>query len=1355
MYQRQSSDPKDDTLIIAPPYAHVNDPSKLANTRDKRDKLLRLTLLIQIRESIRGILDLQLRYEDRPVNDFTPPWAKHQAELRTLYTTFVKKFGAINMISEQGTGVLNSNGDQGMAHIRVNLREFREDPDCALVCSIEEFDDNTLEYRPTEIFDKRVLKPYLTETQFSSVEEALAFCAYEKGVVDFDYIARLTQGAKGADEVMKALQSRGLIFHDPAQKRWVQRQEYLSGNVRAKLREALDASATDDSYAHNAEALRSVSPEEIKQEEMDISLGMHFLPTDIVARFAEEILGYKDVSAHYIDLRHAWFVNGVKTDYQRANHEYGTLTYDAMALLRYALQGQKPIVHAKKRHAANDEDEDEGDEESVDENHDAAMQTQSANDKVEKIKTAFQDWLWRDEARAERVVNLYNDTFNALVKREYEDVVKLALPGASVSITPREHQLRAVVRNVTEGNVLHLHAVGAGKTFSSIMTVMEMKRMQKINKPLFVVPNHMLHQFSRDFMRLYPGAHILTLDEDQFRDEDGMMTGVKKLRSFAERSAAHPWDAVFITQSNFDRLRLKPEALLRQKLDEIDLIEDRLQQVEINNTAGRRMLEKARRDIRRDIIQSLGVRSQMPGTTLNEDQIWDEVTKGDDGYLYTAFWQPWLSRMETADEAFFEDLGTDYLVVDEAQDYKNRSIDSHIEGLSQLGSARAENLAQILSYLRSKNPDYFASFLTATPIANALAELFFMQLYLRPGLYEDIGIRHFDAWHAMFAHKAEMVEMAPEGNRFRTIERYAEYKNVPELLRIFHKFTDIVHEEDLHLDLPELKDGKPGIITVPRPETLADFFDNLCVRADSVRDGLVSPKEDNMLKITSAGRLASVHPSLVGLTLAEGEKSKIDYLAEEVAQRYFANQDNIYHTNGEPDAVKGAMQMIFSDVGVPKGEGQFSVYEDIKDKLIGMGIPRDKIKFVHDYKSNRQKAALREECAKGHVAVLIGTTAKLGTGTNVQKRLIAQHHLDAPWRPADLIQRIGRIIRTGNQNKTVEVLRYVMEGSFDQYMWQTLERKVRFILQIVRGDKISRRAEEVDKIIVPYVEAKKAATGSDQPLLLEKIELENRLRKLIGSRRAHEHEQHRARFEIKRINDSVASLNDRIGLIRDTMTHVAQHKATQDVPLILNGHTLASEAEAEDALRAVLRDFRKTLKKNDLHKMEAEIGQYRGYPLYVTAIRHQKKEETEAVSDDATPEEKPKRYQFILRLGDPLATTLVFYKKDIKKRGKDAEADDAEDAFNDVSGVVEEVHNDDPLLQRLAQGFDDFAIALQEANAEMTACKTSLETLESAVQLPFDYESEYQEVQARLVQVDRALLKQTDQGFKPEKLKIA
>jgi N12 class adenine-specific DNA methylase len=1000
-----------------------------------------LRRLVELRDAARSVLAVQVDGGDDTALEAA------QVTLGARYDDYTRIYGPLNR-STLARGRAKEDGEaEVVRRMRPRMGGFRaEDPDWPLVAALEVFDEETQTATKAAIFTQRVVDPPVVRLGVDAPAEAVAVCLDESGTVTTARVAELL----GLDEAAARTQLDGLVYDDPATNALVPAAEYLSGNVRRKIDACRALLDERPELAANVEALEAVIPRQLDPADISARLGAPWIPaSDIEAFCSEEIDARVDVE-HLAGIGH-WTL---KVRYGRgsvaATSVWGTARADALTLVDAALN--------QRLHTVYDTDDD-----GKRTRNDVA--TLAARDKQERLTERFSKWVWEDPERAERLARRYNELFSSTVLPAH-DGSHLTLPGLATSFTPRQHQRDAVARILTDGRALLAHAVGAGKTATMVMAAMEGRRLGSMTKPAVVVPNHMLEQFSREWLQLYPTARILVADREKLSKE--------RRKEFVARCATGDWDGVIFTQSGFTRIDLGRDLkseYLRQELDE------------------------ARAAL--DTSQS--------GKGLTVKRMEKRIAQLEETY------RKLLTDRVKDDGVRFEETGIDYLFADEAHAYKNRRIITSIDGVANTGSRRSQDLAAKLWVLRQRHGPRVVTFATATPVANSMAELWVMQSYLHPDLLGEVDLRVFDAWAATFGRTHTALELAPDGSSYRMQTRFARFQNVPELLLLYRQVADVRTSDDLKLPTPEIIGGKARTVVVEPTDELVDYVALLAERAEKVRNRAVLPTEDNMLKVTGDGRRAAldlrlVDPATPPDAMAE---AKVAVAARHIARIHHDTHTNTYHDAfGQPSLRPGGLQLVFCDVSTPAGTG-WNAYDELRHHLIRHGVPAETIRYMQDAKTDTAKAALFAACRDGSVAVLVGSTETMGVGTNVQDRAVALHHLDAPWRPADIEQRDGRILRQGNQNRHVHVIRYVTQGSFDTYMWQTLERKAAFISQVSRGDLPSRDIDDIGDQALTFAEVKALATGD--PLVLEKAGVDSDVARLTRLERAHLDDQHALR----------------------------------------------------------------------------------------------------------------------------------------------------------------------------------------------------------------------------------------------------
>ena len=933
--------------------------------------------------------------------------------------------------------------------------------------------------------------------------------------------------SRPADDFLPEL--KGVLFLNPQTQAWETEDHYLSGDVRDKLRIAEAASLTEPRFQENVTALKSVQPEDLSATAIDARLGACWIPVKDFENFARELLGADDIKVCFTSQLGTWTVQaGPTTKGSVANTtEWGTDRAAALELIEDALNLRTPTIYDKVKGGTKDKQVVN------------ANATEGAREKQQKIKDRFREWVWQDDERRERLLKKYNEEFNAVRLRVFNGQ-HLTLPGASHTIQLQLHQKSGVWRIVQTPNTLIGHVVGAGKTFTMVAAGMELKRLGLARKPMFTVPNHMLGQFASELLTLYPSANILAATKEDFEKH--------KRRELMSRIATGNWDAIIVTHSGFEKIPMSEKYRRAFFQDQLDELENALREIKGDN------------DNRRTVKQLESAKKKLE-TKLEM-----------------------LSAAEKKDDTLtFEELGIDRLFVDEAHYFKNLfyiSKMTRIAGLPQTSSERAFDMLLKTRYIQEINGGGGVVFATGTPIANSVAEMFTMQRYLQTGTLRKQQLHHFDSWAATFGEPVTAMELAPDGAGYRLNTRFARFINVPELMQMFCQVADIQTAATLKLPVPEMQSGKPMIVRSPATPELKEIVKELVQRADAIRSGRISPAEDNMLKITSEGRKAALDLRVLDPQAKDHPDSKINLAADKIFQIW-----NDTHPN------RGA-QLMFCDLSTPsKLRRQFCVYDDLKAKLVKRGIPAEEIAFIQDYDSDTEKHILFKEVKSGKKRVLMGSTQKMGTGTNVQERLVALHHLDAPWRPADVEQREGRILRQGNLNKTIQIYRYVTEGSFDAYMWQTLETKAKFIHQVMTGDTHIRHIEDIDSRALTYAEVKAIASGN--PLVIEKASVDAEVMRFNRLRSQHAETQYRIRSDLRKLIEKIPLSKQHIENLKlDMAQRTDTHGDAFQMQLeksVVKDRSLAGELLARIARRA------------SGAQDQFDIGSFAGFELSVRA----------------------------------------------------------------------------------------------------------------------------------------------------------
>ena len=1069
----------------------------------------RIKGMIAIRNSVRMLIELQT--EDYPDSEIKA----EQERLNRLYDTFSGKYGLINS--------------------RANTSAFSQDSSFSLLSALEIIgEDGELE-RKADMFSKRTIKPHTPVTSVDTASEALAVSLGEKATIDMDYMMGLS--GKSENEIFEDL--KGVIFLNPLyeygnsyEPKYLMADEYLSGNVREKLKIAKNsAELYPEDYKVNVEALQKVQPKDLTASEISVRLGATWLPPDDVQEFIFHLLetpryAQWNIKVHFSPFTSEWNIEGKSYDKGnvRAYNTYGTSRINAYKIIEETL-------NLKDVRIFDYIEDDEGKKKAVLNKKETAI----AQSKQEMIKQEFQDWIWSDPERRERLCKSYNEKFNSVRPREY-DGSHIIFNGMNPEIELREHQKNAVAHILYGGNTLLAHAVGAGKTFEMVAAAQESKRLGLCNKSLFVVPNHLTEQWAAEYLQLYPAANILVATKKDFE--------TKNRKKFCGRIATGDYDAVIIGHSQFEKIPMSIErqrAILEQQLEEItggiaELKRNRGENFSI------KQLEKSKKSIRQKL-----------------DKLNDQTKKDD--------------------VVTFEELGVDRLFVDESHYYKNLYLYTkmrNVGGIAQTEAQKSSDLFMKCRYLDEITGGRGTVFATGTPISNSMVELYTIQRYLQYSTLVKNGLQHFDAWASTFGETITAVELTPEGTGYRAKTRFAKFYNLPELMAMFKEIADIKTADMLNLPVPEAKYHN---IAVKPSEMQKEMVASLAERAEQVRGGGVDSSVDNMLKITHDGRKLALDQRMLNDMLPDFEGSKIN-----------ACVDNIYRIWKE-NADKKSAQLVFCDLSTPKNDGTFSVYNDIRKKLIERGIPESEVKFIHEADTDMKKKELFQKTRKGEVRVLLGSTQKMGAGTNVQDKLIALHDVDCPWRPSDLEQRSGRIVRQGNENPQVDIYRYVTEQTFDAYLYQLVEGKQKFASQIMTSKSPVRSAEDIDETALSYAEIKMLATGN--PYIKEKMDLDIQVQKLKMLKSNFLSEKYGLEDKvIKFYPQQIAYLKSRVeGLTKDVKTAKLHPKPIDEQPLgmTVSGVSYSEKAEAGQAIINAC----KSMNSPDA----IPLGEYRGFQM--------------------------------------------------------------------------------------------------------------------------------------------------------------
>lgn len=1091
------------TLVDGRVYFRENDrmqPASVSMTAENRIKGL-----IQIRDCVRKLIEYQ-------TDDYPEEMIRTEQEnLNRLYDVYTAKYGLINS--------------------RGNYLAFASDESYFLLCSLEVLDDEGNFKRKADMFTKRTIKPHREVTSVETASEALALSIGEKARVDLPYMEQLT--GKTQAELVQDLQ--GVIFKVPNCEHvsYVAADEYLSGNVRNKLTVADLAAKNDPELAVNVEALEKVIPKDLSAAEISVRLGATWIPQEDIQRFVMELLTPSSYAAGRLKVRYTpingdWFIENKSSDMGnvKADSTYGTKRASAYRIIEDTLNLRDTRIfdyvydeHGNKKAVFN------------------AKETTAAQAKQEVIKQAFQDWIWKDPERRNRLVRYYNDTFNSVRPREY-DGSHITFGGISPEITLRPHQVNAIAHILYGGNTLLAHKVGAGKTFEMVAAAQESKRLGLCQKSMFVVPNHLVGQWASEYLRLYPSANILVTTKRDFE------TGNRK--KFCGRIATGDYDAVIIGHSQFEKI---PMSIGRQ----------------------REQLEKQLDDIEHgidDVQASKGEQFTVKQLMKTRKAIKTKLEKLND-----------TKRKDTVID--FEQLGVDRLFIDESHFYKNLYLYTkmrNVGGIAQTEAQKSSDLFMKCRYLDEITGNRGTVFATGTPVSNSMVELYSVQRYLQYDTLAQNGLQHFDSWASTFGETVTALELAPEGTNYRAKTRFAKFYNLPELMQMFREVADIQTADMLKLPVPTV--NYHNIKTKPS-EIQTEMVASLAKRAEKVRARLVEPNIDNMLKITNDGRKLALDQRMIDPMLPDDPESKVN-----------ACVDNVYRI-WEEHADTKATQLVFCDLSTPKNDGTFNVYDDMREKLIARGIPAEQIRFIHEATTDAQKKELFGKVRSGEVRVLFGSTPKMGAGTNVQDRLIAIHNLDCPWRPSDLEQRQGRIERQGNMFPEVEVYRYVTEQTFDAYLYQLVESKQKFISQIMTSKSPVRSAEDVDEVALSFAEVKMLATGDAR--FKEKMDLDIQVSKLRVLKQSYLSEHYDLEDRVlKYYPQTIKEYEERIAGYENDAALVEQHKPQGEdkfCPMTLEGMTYTEKADAGEMLLAICKDYPMSA--------ATEIGSYRGFRIEI------------------------------------------------------------------------------------------------------------------------------------------------------------
>ena len=1103
------------TVVDDEVYFRENSVMRLVELNDKAKE--RVSGMVELRRIVNELIEYQL--EDYP-DDMIQ--AK-QVELNAAYDAFTAKNGLINN--------------------RANSQAFADDSSYYLLCSLENLDEDGHLKSKADMFTKRTIKPERKVNSVDTPSEALAISIGEHGKVDLPYMAELLGTPGEYDSIKTELQ--GVIFKDPMApddpvSGWQTADEYLSGDVRSKLRIAQMAAQKDSSFEINVQALEKAQPKDLDASEIDVRLGATWIDSAYIQQFMQETFETpyylrRTIEVKFSELTAEWRINGKSSPSQNdvaAYTTYGTERANAYRILEETLNLKDIRIYdtiedadGKQKRVLN------------------KKETTLAQQKQQAIKDAFRDWIWKDSHRREALVTKYNELFNSTRPREY-DGSHIRFGGMNPDITLREHQRNAIAHVLYGGNTLLAHEVGAGKTFEMAASAMESKRLGLSQKALFVVPNHLTLQWANEFLHLYPSAKLLVATKKDFETANR--------KKFCARIATGDYDAVIIGHSQFEKIPLSPERQERQLREQIDEIEGAIAELKYQNGENFtiKQMEKTRKSLQTRLDK-----------LLSTDRKDDVVT--------------------------FEQLGVDRLFVDESHAFKNLFLYTKMRNVAGLSTSEAQKSSDMFMkcrYMDELTGGRGVIFATGTPVSNSMTELYTVMRYLQYGTLQKKNLTHFDCWASTFGETTTAIELAPEGTGYRARTRFAKFFNLPELMNMFKEVADIKTSDQLHLPVP---DAKFETVVVQPSDYQQDMVADLSERAAAVHSGMVDPSEDNMLKITGDGRKLGLDQRLINPLLPDDPESKLNACVQNVLRIW---------EEGKADRLT---QLLFCDLSTPKNDGTFNVYDDIKAKLIAAGVPEKEIAFIHDADSEAKKKELFAKVRTGQVRVLMGSTQKMGAGTNCQDRLVALHHLDVGWRPSDMTQRNGRIIRQGNQNKEVQIYQYVTEGTFDAYLYQTLENKQKFISQIMTSKSPVRSCDDVDEQALSYAEIKALCAGN--PLIKEKMDLDIDVARLKVLKADHQSQQYR--MEDKLLKYFPAEIERQTGYIRgfeaDIQTVTTHPQIVEGFcgMEILGKHYMEKEDAGEMILAAC-----KEMKATE----PIPLGSYRGFQMELSfdSFRH-------------------------------------------------------------------------------------------------------------------------------------------------------
>lgn len=1032
----------------------------------------------------------------------------------------------------------------GIISSSANKSAFEEDNSYQLICALENVNEETKEATKTDIFYKRTIEPNKEIEKVETSDEALIVSLNQRGKVDLNFMSKISN--KDYETLIDEL--RGKIYRNPlvaeeyeenrVEMGWETAEEYLSGYVVDKLAIAEAKSKENEMYLENVRALREVQPVKLEASDIEVKLGATWIPTHYIEEFARQKFKIQEpyysrfnMSIKYNSVLSRWIIeNKPYTNNIEVNEIFGTKRVNALDLLEDTLNLKNTTVYDK------DPNDPEGKKRIVNK-----KETLLAREKQDTIKDAFGSWIYEDIDRRNNLVDIYNRRFNKIKLREY-DGSNLTLPNMNNTITLRPHQKNAIARILySKDNTLLAHCVGAGKTFEMIAGCMELRRLGIAKKPLIVVPNHLVEDWGKEFYKLYPSAKILVATKKDFQKD--------RRQRLVSRIATGDYDAVIMAQSSFERIPVSEETQKEFMEKEIEQVTRALENAKNEESSSRsvKQLETAKRNLEKRYNDLLNAKEK------------DNVIN-------------------------FESLGVDYLFVDESDMYKNLYLYTkmnNIAGVQQTRSQRASDMYMKIQYILNKNQGKGVVFATGTPVSNSMSELYTVQRYLQPKTLEELGLVNFDDWASTFGEVVSNFELAPDGSGYRVKERFSRFYNIPELMNIFRQVADIQTPEMLNLPRPTLMNGEPTIKDSEPTQELKELINSLAERSEALKSGNVDPRIDNMLKITNEGKKAALDLRLIDELYEDYAFSKINIAVENIYQIWKDTQE------------ERKTQLVFCDMSTPTNiSGKYDVYNDVRNKLLEKGVPAEEIEFIHNANTDSRKSKLFADVRTGKVRILIGSTAKMGAGTNVQDKLIALHHLDVPWRPRDIEQREGRILRQGNENKEVMIFRYVTKESFDAYSWQTIETKQKFISQIYRGDTSIRTMADLDNSAMSYAQIKAIASGN--PLILEKFKIDNEVQKLQDKERNYKASKFRLENSVKTdIPLSIKVADDYIQRLEIDKKTIKDKELEDNCHIIIDGKEFTTY---KDAGAEILEVSNRYLELNK----EYELGEYRGFKLTIT-----------------------------------------------------------------------------------------------------------------------------------------------------------